>query len=149
MPSHSTSVRLAPEEPMPRREMPCVVGCATIPDDRRNRLKPGTVRRRSSRLSPGVWRICLLSSTETDAGVSAAIFSITVMLVRTGAILSVALLSGCGVCAWTIDSQRRIARTKQTRGNPPGGFEGGGVGAEDNLKSLFIDWGSRRLALKR
>src|SRR5207245_2279813 len=33
---------------MPRSESPCVVGCVTRLEDRRNRLKPGTCRRRSS-----------------------------------------------------------------------------------------------------
>ena len=54
MPSQRTSVRLAPEDPMPRREMPCVVGLATMLDDRRKRLNPGTSRNRSSRFVPGL-----------------------------------------------------------------------------------------------
>ena len=147
MPSHSTRDRLAPEEPMPRRLIPCVVGCATRLDERRNRLKPGTVRRRSSRLSPGVSRICLLSSTDTAAGVSVAMFSTTVMLVRTGSILSAASLSGGGVWAWVIGSKARIPRTKHAVGIPAGGFEGPGVGAEDDLKTLLINRWLRRFSV--
>src|ERR1041385_4462352 len=44
MPSHSTSVRLAPDEPRPRSDTPCVVGFAARLDERRKRLKPGPMR---------------------------------------------------------------------------------------------------------
>src|SRR2546425_7594066 len=147
MPSHSTIVRLAPEEPMPRREIPCVVGCATTLDERRNRLKPGTARRRSSRFSPGVWRICLLSSTETEAGVSAVTVQTTVMLVRTGSILA-ASLSGGGVWAGAIAGKHRIPRPKQAIRSPASGFECAWVRAEDDLKTLLIDGRLGRLSLK-
>src|SRR5712692_10550874 len=139
MPSHRTSERLAPEEPMPRKEIPCVVGCATRLDERRNRLKPGTVRRRSSRFSPGVWRTCSLSSTETEAGVSAVTVPTTVMLVRTGSILAAASLSGGGVWAGAIAGKYRIPRTKQAMRSPARGLERTGVGAENDLKALLID----------
>src|SRR5690606_2250143 len=43
-PSSSTSERLAPLGPSPRRETPWVVGFATRLSDRRNRLKPGMLR---------------------------------------------------------------------------------------------------------
>src|SRR5439155_4751141 len=149
MPSHSTRERLAPEEPMPRREIPCVVGCATRLDERRNRLKPGTVRRRSSRLSPGVPRICLLSSTDTEAGVSAATLPSTVMLVRTGSIFSAGSLSGGGVWARTAGGKSRIARAKQAMRSPASGLEGAGIGAEDDLKALLIDRRLWRISVQR
>ena len=46
----STSARLVPLGPMPRSDRPWVVGCPTRLDVRRKRLKPGTWRRRSSRV---------------------------------------------------------------------------------------------------
>src|SRR5580693_5310352 len=54
MPSSSTSARLAPLAPNPRRETPCVVGFAVRLLDRRYKLNPGTWRRSSSSRSAGV-----------------------------------------------------------------------------------------------
>ena len=48
MPSTSTSARLAPLGPTPRSDTPCVVGCPTRLDDRRNKLNDGTWRSKSS-----------------------------------------------------------------------------------------------------
>src|ERR1035441_7071210 len=70
MPSQRTRVRLAPEDPMPRSEIPCVVGLAARLDERRNRLNPGTSRSRSSRFVPGLCCRAVLSSVVTLAGVS-------------------------------------------------------------------------------
>ena len=47
-PSNKTRVLLTPLGPMPRRDTPCVVGLATRLLLRRNKLKPGTSRNRSS-----------------------------------------------------------------------------------------------------
>src|ERR1039458_8350048 len=71
MPSQRTRVRLAPEDPMPRSEIPCVVGLAARLDERRNRLNPGTSRSRSSRFVPGLCCRAVLSSVVTLAGGSA------------------------------------------------------------------------------
>ena len=84
MPSHSTSVRLAPLDPMPRSDSPCVVGCATRLEFRRKRLKPGTIRSRSSRLTPGMRWSLGESSKVMGAGVSVETFSITVIELTTG-----------------------------------------------------------------
>jgi hypothetical protein len=59
---------------------------ATRLDERRNKLKPGTMRRRSSRFTPGTSPIRVWSRVETEAGASAAIRSVTVMEVLTGGI---------------------------------------------------------------
>jgi hypothetical protein len=104
MPSQSTRVREAPVDPRARNETPCVVGFAATLDERRNRLKPGTVRKRSSRLTPGVCRSSSLPKTEIDAGVSVFTFSATVIEVRTGSsfagsVSAVAAGAACGVCA--------------------------------------------------
>src|ERR1035437_8257013 len=76
MPSHRTRVRLAPVDPKPRRDTPCVPGLATRLDERRNK--------RSSRFTPGTSLIWVWSRVETEAGASAAIRSVTVMDVLTG-----------------------------------------------------------------
>ena len=47
-PSASTTVRLAPEPDRPRIVTPCVDGFATRDEERRNRLKPGVLRKASS-----------------------------------------------------------------------------------------------------
>src|SRR5215831_16427111 len=88
MPSQSSSVRLAPDEPRPRSEMPCVVGLATRLEERRNMLKPGTYRRRSSRFSPGMRSSCGLGISEIDAGASAAMLAFTVIDCFSGSIFS-------------------------------------------------------------
>ena len=79
MPSHSSSVRLAPLDPNPRNEIPCVVGFAAILDDRRNKPKPGTARSRSSRSTPGCASTCERCNVLIDAGVSPMIVPVTVI----------------------------------------------------------------------
>jgi hypothetical protein len=76
---------------MPRSEIPWVVGFATTLDERRNKENPGTLRKRSSRLTPGICRIVRSSSTVINAGVSVEIFSVTVMLVFSGSIFIVSV----------------------------------------------------------
>ena len=78
-------------EPRPRREMPCVVGWAASEEERRKRAKPGTMRRRSSRLMPGTCWTRRESRMVSEAGASAATFSTMVMEVWTGSAAGVAV----------------------------------------------------------
>ena len=125
--------RLAPEDPMPRREMPWVVGFATSDELRRNRLKPGTSRSRSSRFAPGVWSNSLESSTETLAGVSAEIFSTTVMVVFTGS-------SGFGGPggSWAANGNGQNIRTKDTGANPAALVKAPRRGGEHDFEAGLI-----------
>src|SRR5690349_4028735 len=82
--SQSTSVRLAPVDPVPRRETPCVVGLATTLDERRKRLKPGICRSRSSSSAPGMSCSWSASSAVMAAGVSLERTLLTVTLVLRG-----------------------------------------------------------------
>src|SRR5438876_9414 len=84
MPSHSTRVLLAPDEPVARKDTPWVVGFATTLDDRRNKLKPGTCRNLSSRLLPGMVRSCSWSTTVMEAGLSLVSEPTTVTVVVRG-----------------------------------------------------------------
>src|ERR1035437_6299236 len=124
MPSHKTSVRLAPEDPRPRSETPCVVGLATRLDERRNRLKPGTERRRSSRLTPGVCCRSEASRVETLAGVSAEIVATTVIDVLTG--------SGVGG-AWGASGEWKHVSSKDARAHPAGFREAARRRGNDNF----------------
>jgi len=118
IPSHSTRVRLAPVEPMPRRETPCVVGFAESDDDRRKRVNPGTSRRRSSGLTPGMSVSPARGREVTDAGDSAS--------TRPATVTDVLREPDGGVCRqgavpWTKDKSSRpliadgrsVARSKQ------------------------------------
>src|SRR3989442_12821368 len=67
-PSSSTRARLVPLRAMPRSERPCVVGCPTAPDVRRNRVKVGTCRRGSSTGWLADWRTSSRLMTGTLAG---------------------------------------------------------------------------------
>src|ERR1017187_2876724 len=124
MASHKTSVRLAPEDPRPRSETPCVVGLATRLDERRNRLKPGTERRRSSRLTPGVCCRSETSRVETLAGVSAEIVATTVIDVLTG--------SGVGG-AWAASGEWKHVSSKDARAHPAGFREAARRRGNDNF----------------
>src|SRR5450756_1331400 len=136
MPSQRTRVRLAPEDPMPRSEMPWVVGLAARLEERRKRLKPGTSRRRSSRLVPGLCCRAVLSSVVMLAGVSAEIFSTTVMEVLTGSSSGGFRVGGGWVCAAARNG--KIIRTQQAGVDPTGVAEGAGRGGEDNFKARII-----------
>src|ERR1035437_2636651 len=129
MPSHKTSVRLAPEDPRPRSETPCVVGLATRLDERRNRLKPGTERRRSSRLTPGVCCRSEASRVETLAGVSAEIVSTTVIEVLTG--------SGAGG-AWAASGKWKHVRSKDASTHPAGFREAARRRGNDNFVTALF-----------
>src|SRR5579884_2846399 len=99
MPSQITRVRLAPEPPTPRRDTPCVVGFATMLDVRRNSVKPGTSRRRSSRFTPGVSSMRVRFTVEISAGASVESVPVTVMLCFNGSIFrSGGGGAGCCVC---------------------------------------------------
>src|ERR1019366_4885502 len=143
MPSQSTSVRLAPEDPMPRSEMPCVVGLATMLEERRERLKPGRSRGRSSRLARGLCCKPMASSVVTLAGVSAAIFSTTVMEVFSGSGFGGVAVCGSGVCA--LKRNGKQIRAKQTRIHPARLAESLGGGGEDDLETAVIERGFRSL----
>ena len=79
---------------MPRSETPCVVGFATKLEERRNSVKPGTSRSRSSILTPGISASRVLLSTLTADGVSADIVAVTVMDSRIGSIFGVSVVAG-------------------------------------------------------
>jgi len=136
MPSHSTRLRLAPDDPRPRSVTPCVVGFATSDDVRRKRLKPGTERSRSSNSAPGVCSRVALSMTEILAGVSAEICSVTVIDVLTGVSLSAGVWSA-GVCASIAASQ--IAGTKHASIPPAPLRKPLRLGAEHNLIAGLIE----------
>src|SRR5438552_5918435 len=68
VPSTSTSVRLTPLGPMPRRDTPCDVGCDDRLLVRRNRLNVGICRSTSSATTAGDVRMSSLVSTLTLAG---------------------------------------------------------------------------------
>src|ERR1019366_4535952 len=147
MPSQRTRVRLAPEDPMPRREMPCVVGLAARLEARRNRLNPGTSRNRSSRFVPGLcWR-AVLSRTVTLAGVSAEIFSTTVIEVLTVSGFDGSIAGGSWVCAANRNGQH--IRSQQARAHPAGILERAGRWCEDNLKARIIEGRFRRIGALR
>jgi hypothetical protein len=100
--SQSTSVRLAPVDPVARSETPCVVGLATTLDDRRNRLKPGIWRRRSSNSAPGMSCSCCAPRVVMAAGVSLERTVLTVTLVlRVGGLgeLASGSLGSCALAA--------------------------------------------------
>ena len=63
-------MRLTPLGPMPRSDTPCVVGLATRLLLRRNRLKPGIWRSRSSTVRAAERSISSLVNTVTLAGTS-------------------------------------------------------------------------------
>src|SRR5450756_757428 len=136
MPSQRTRVRLAPEDPMPRSEMPWVVGLAARLEERRKRLKPGTSRRRSSRLVPGLCCRATLSSTVTLAGVSAEIFSTTVMEVLTGS--SSGGFRAGGGWVWAAARNGQIIRTQQAGVDPTGVAKRAGRWGEDNFEARII-----------
>src|ERR1043165_2387985 len=138
MPSHRTSERLAPEDPRPRSDTPCVVGCATRLEVRRNRLKPGTMRNRSSNSAPAVAWITEWASPEIFAGGSAAIWPVAVMEVLSGSTFSAAGRS----CAAAGHCQ--IARTQQTSAAPAHLRETRGCRAEHDLVTRLIDRGFGR-----
>src|ERR1017187_7728089 len=131
MPSQRTRVRLAPEDPMPRSEIPCVGGLAASLDVRRNRLNPGTSRSRSSRFVPGLCCRAVLSSVVTLAAVSAEMFSTTVMEVLTGS-----GFGGAWVCAASRNGQN--IRAQQARLHPTGVAERAGRWSEDDLEARII-----------
>src|SRR6267378_327470 len=137
MPSQSSSVRLAPVDPMPRSETPCVVGFATTLEERRNRVKPGTLRRRSSILTPGSSAIRWRSITEMAAGTSVEMVSVTVMDVLTGSSFG----GGCGGSLWgeadsiAIGAQHTNSAFLQL---PAVLFETCRSGAEDDLECVSI-----------
>src|SRR5450759_1892413 len=147
MPSQRTRVRLAPEDPMPRSEMPWVVGLAARLEERRKRLKPGTSRRRSSRFVPGLSCRAVLSRVVTLAGVSAEIFSTKVMEVLTGSSFGGAGVGGGWV--WAAARNGKIIRTQQASVDPTGVAEGAGRGGEDNFKARIIQWRLRGVGALR
>src|SRR5579884_2778637 len=104
--SQRTSVRLAPLEPVARKETPCVVGFATRLELRRNKLKPGIWRSRSSMFMPGMFSICSRSRTVMEAGVSADSVSFTVTVVFRG---------GGLVSSWVCDVERVGAACAQLK----------------------------------
>src|ERR1019366_8489470 len=147
MPSQRTRVRLAPEDPIPRSEMPCVVGLAARLEERRNRLNSGTSRNLSSRLVPGLcWR-AVLSRTVTLAGVSAEIFSTTVMEVLTVSGFGGSLGCGSWVCAAHRNGQH--IRIQQARARPAGVLERAGRWREDNLKGRIVEGRFQRVGALR
>src|SRR5437762_4400183 len=80
---------------MPRRERPWVVGCPTMLDERRKRLKPGTWRSRSSTVWLAEWVTSSRVMTVTAAGASPAFCSIRVGVTTTGSRRA----GASGVCA--------------------------------------------------
>ena len=102
MPSHSRSVRLAPVDPVPRRETPWMVGLATTLDERRKRLKPGICRSRSSSSAPGMSCNWLASSVVIAAGVSLERTLLTVTLVLRGGGSGGLLLEEAELCPFAI-----------------------------------------------
>src|SRR5215471_11904451 len=141
-PSQSTSERLAPEDPRPRSDTPCVVGWATRLEVRRKRLKPGTMRSRSSSSLPGVSLIVVLSMAVILAGVSAAMSPVTVMLVLTGSSFC-CLSSG----DWAVSGTRQVARTQQASAAPACLGKAIGRGAEDQVIAVLIERGFDCLSL--
>src|ERR1035438_3540666 len=136
MPSQRTRVRLAPEDPMPRSEIPCVVGLAARLDERRNRLNPGTSRNRSSRFVPGLCCRAVLSSVVTLAGVSAEMFSTTVIEVLTASGFGGAWAGGAWTCAASRNGQH--IRAQQARLHPTGVAERAGRWSEDDFEARII-----------
>src|ERR1035441_4237126 len=136
MPSQRTRVRLAPEDPMPRSEIPCVVGLAARLAERRNRRTPGTSRNRSSRFVPGLCCRAVLSSVVTLAGVSAEMFSTTVIEVLTGSGFGGAWAGGAWVCAASRNGQH--IRVQQARLHPTGVAERAGRWSEDDFEARII-----------
>src|SRR6266851_632540 len=137
MPSHSSSVRLAPVAPMPRSETPCVVGFATRLDERRNKVKPGTLRRRSSIFTPGISSRSWRSITETTAGTSVEMVPVTVIDVLTGSIFG----GGCGGshCGKAVGVAIRTKHANRAFLQLPAVlFETCRSGAEDNLERVSI-----------
>lgn len=114
---------------MPRKEMPCVVGWATRLEERRKRLKPGIMRRRSSVFTPGTLRISEASRTAIDAGASVATFSTTVIELRTVSALSPA----AGVCP-------QLGQTHQNSAMPAMRSDPFRMRTEDNLYTFFPPW---------
>src|ERR1022692_5287807 len=147
MPSQRTRVRLAPEDPMPRSEMPCVVGLAARLEERRNRLNPGTSRNRSSRLVPGLCSRAVVSRTVTLAGVSAELLSTTVMEVLTVSGFGGSIACGSWVCAANRNGQH--IRIQQARTHPAGVLERAGRWREDNLEARIIEGRFRRVGALR
>jgi len=109
--SHSTNVRLAPVDPVARNETPCVVGFATTLDERRNRLKPGIWRKRSSSSAPGISCSCWAPTIVIAAGVSLERTVLTVTLVFRGVGLDEFASGAAGACAVAVRMET-IARAK-------------------------------------
>src|SRR3954447_1151897 len=99
---HSTSVRLAPVDPVARSETPCVVGFATTLDERRNRLNPGIWRKRSSSSAPGMSCSCWGPRVVIAAGVSLERTALTVTLVFRGGGLDESASGTVGACAMAV-----------------------------------------------
>src|ERR1039457_1135286 len=150
MPSHRTRVRLAPDDPMPRSETPFVVGLATRLEGRRNSVKPGTSRRRSSMLTPGVCARVVLVSTLTAAGVSAEIVAVTVMDSLRGSILGLSDEGGFGSWFWP-PNHSGVIRTNEPNiilvQIPARCHEPLRRSVEDNLKHVLVMRGRKRFSL--
>lgn len=120
MPSESTSVRLVPVEPIPRSEMPWVVGLAAKLEERRSSVKPGTMRSRSSMLTPGMRFSSGVPSVVMEAGLSEATLSLTVICVRTGS----GLAGGAGIWAmpgvWARAAAKKYHKSFICIGGEPG-----------------------------
>ena len=97
---------------MPRRERPWVVGCPTMLDERRKRLKPGTWRSRSSTVWLAEWVTSSRVMTVTAAGASPAFCSIRVGVTTTGSRRA----GASGVCAAA--GATRPTRSTRTRTAP-------------------------------
>src|SRR4051794_20315382 len=108
MPSQSTNVLLAPDEPVARSETPWVVGFATMLEDLLNRLNPGTCRRRSSRLTPGMVFSCSWSRTVITAGLSLVSEPTTVTVVVRGFGVVSLFWAGCVLVASVLLCPRHI-----------------------------------------
>src|ERR1035437_11089262 len=89
----------------------------------------------------------MLSSTVTLAGVSAEIFSTTVMEVLTGSSSGGFWVGGGWACAATRNGQ--IIRTQQASVDPTGVAEGAGRWGEDNFKARIIQWRLRGVGALR
>ena len=84
IPSQSTSDRLAPLDPRPRSDTPCVVDWPLRSMCAGTSVKPGMERSRSSMFTPGCSRTSVSSSTVMNAGASVSTFSTTVIVLLIG-----------------------------------------------------------------